>query len=367
MKSMSMTIDPEALRKNLGEVWAALSREAAADGHEVTRACSLTLIAVVDDDGEAESISEVLGDLMQSYPSRDIVLRLAPGQTDLLDANVDARCWKPHGQQRQICSEQIVIRCSDTTLVEVPAVVESLIVPDLPVVLWCASARVLDSPAFSTIARLAGHIVLDSFSSPDPLRALASLRRGVPDAALVSDLSWTRLTRWRALLAQVFENKLYRRQTPQLDELVIHYECSEEHRVPPTALLLAGWVAACLSWDGVEQRDEESASELRLQRASGWARVVFEGHAASVRPGRLLSFSLSSHGENGVRISIARSSLTCGEVRIDLGGAEPVISRVSLPRSTPLLLLGEELGAHRRDTVFEHSLGRALQIGERLK
>lgn len=245
-----MSIDPEALRRRLEEVWTELGRQADADGNEVTRACALTLIAVVDEDDQADAASETLAELMREYPSRDIVLRLTPGAVNLLEADVDARCWMPSGGRRQICSEQIVIRCSDETLGEVAGVIDPLLVPDLPVVLWCPSERARSLPAFQAVAEPADRIFVDSFGSPQPADALGKLRLLAEKHPQISDLSWTRLTRWRALLAQVFQNELYRLQIPKFDELAVRYESREPGRIPPTALLLAGWIVSRLNWAG---------------------------------------------------------------------------------------------------------------------
>src|SRR6185436_12372294 len=120
-------IDPEQIRRRLTEVWTSL-------GDEVMRACALTLITVVDSENSPSTITQTLAELMPEHPSRSIVVRLE--SEDCLEADVEAQCWMPFGQRRQICSEQIVIRCSVNTLDQVPGVVLPLIVPDLPLVVW---------------------------------------------------------------------------------------------------------------------------------------------------------------------------------------------------------------------------------------
>src|SRR5712692_8449098 len=170
-------IDPEKIRKRLDEVWTGLGRQASVESHEVMRACALTLIAVVDAGKLSEAASETLADLMRQHPSRTILVRLAAGQADVLEADVEARCWTPFGMRRQICSEVIAIDCSEKTLGDVPGVILPLVVPDLPVVLWCASDSALQSPAFATLAQPAGRIILDSRRAERPLELLASLKK----------------------------------------------------------------------------------------------------------------------------------------------------------------------------------------------
>lgn len=307
-------IDPEHIRRRLAEVWTSL-------GDEVMRACALTLITVVDSDNKADSpvaIAQTLAELMPEHPSRSIVVRLE--SEDCLEADVEAQCWMPFGQRRQICSEQIVIRCSGNTLDQVPGVVLPLIVPDLPVVVWCASREAFRSPAFPALAASAHRVLIDSFRIPEAFPAPG-----------IADLSWTRLTRWRALLAQVFENKLYR---GDFSTLTVYHESSR----PPAALLFAGWLN----------------SRLTLHH--------IDFHSNGLEPtGRISGIELAS---DSTRIAIHRLSDSSGEVRLELAGRDPVMNRVSLTPSTDLLLVGEELSIHSRDLVYEQSREEALRIGE---
>jgi len=335
-------IDPEKIRRELDEVWTTLGREAGEAGEEVMRACALTLITVVDEDQNPDAVLQSLAELMREHPSRSIVVRVAAGEDDRLEAGVDARCWRPFGGRQQICSEQIVMQCSQKTLAEAPGVILPLVVADLPAVLWCPSARACRSPAFPALAATAGRIILDTGRCPEA--------GAVPGAAAAADLSWTRLTRWRALLAQVFENDLCRRRIGDFSRLTVYYEFPRGAGIPRAALLLAGWVGSRLGWDA--------------DRARGGLR--FEGSEGS-GPGRLRGFELDAEGEAGpaIRISIARHGPASGQVRVDVAGHEPLMNRVSLQPSTDVLLLGEELGIQGRDAVFEQSREWAGEWAER--
>ncbi|GEM_PF-1199743 len=361
-----MTIDPEELRGRLDQVWAGLARAAAADGHEVMRACGRTLVSVVDQSRESGDVLEMLAELLHANPSRSIVVLLAAGDAEQLAADVDARCWMPSGS-RQICSEQIVIRCSERTLAEVPGVVAPLVVADLPVVLWCASERACRSPAFFSLAAPAGRIILDTFSAERPLEAFETvIERQRRSQALIADLSWTRLTRWRALLAQVFENRLYRAHIPDFNRITIQYQ-DKSGRIPPTALLFAGWVTSRLHWQPQATQPHAGSGILSFQRPNGPALATLERQDSPGSPERLLSFELTGEAPAAPRISIGRVGEACGEVRIQAAGLDSVMNRVSLPAPTDLMLLGEELAISQRDLMFEESLEWAVQIARNLQ
>ena len=314
-------IDPERLRRRLSEVWTAL-------GDEVMRACALTLVAVVDPAAGPEEAARTLAELMPEHPSRAVIIRLEDGPPDLLDADVEAQCWMPFGQRRQICSEQIVIRCSDQTFGEVPAVVLPLVVPDLPVVVWCASRRAWLSSAFPNLAASAGRVIADSAAIPEAF-----------GAAGVADLAWTRLTRWRALLAQVFDNEVYRRRILEFSSLAIRHEGTRS----PAALLFAGWLASCLAWD------DDRLRAIRFETTGD------DG------VGRLLGFDLAG---GSARVSVHRTGDACGQVLLEASGQKPVQNRVSLAPSTDRLLLEEELSIQAPDPVFDQSRRWALRLAE---
>ena len=340
-------IDPEKLRKQIDEVWAALSHKSDSEGQGVMRACALTLIAVIDDDDNSGGVTETLAQLMPEHPSRAIVIRLAPDGRDLLEADVEAQCWMPFGGRQQICCEQIVIRCSEQTLGEVPGVVLPLLVADLPAVLWCASRRAWQSESFPLLAGMTQRVILDTFRFPVPAKALEALMAQLAaPGALVSDLSWTRLTRWRALVAQVFENEHCRRQIPYLRDLTIYYEGAS---MPPTALLMAGWVAQALGWD-----------------PKGGAGLHFRRSGKQDAGPRMTAVELQSERDPAMLLWIGRSAPAFGEVRLETAGLEPVMNRVALPPSNDLLLLEEELAIQAPDPIFERSLGWASRIARTL-
>jgi glucose-6-phosphate dehydrogenase assembly protein OpcA len=340
-------IDADRLRRRLDEIWTALGRDASAQDQEVMRACSLTLIAVVEAEHDPETVAQSLGELMRQHPSRTILVRLVAGSALLLEAEVEARCWRPYGDHQQICSEQIVVRCSEATLAEVPGAILPLLVPDLPVVLFCPSLRAWRSAAFGALAELAGRIIFDTFSAPQPLEALSDvqeLRR--LGRAQLSDLSWTRLSRWRALLAQVFENDLYRARLRNFSEAVVYYQGSNSRRVPPTCLLLGGWLVSRLHW-------------TRDQIATGFR---FEHRPADQPEGKLAAFELLS-GDPAVRVRVSRCTSSSGEVVVEMKDLDPVMNRVSLAPSNLVLLLSEELSIRRPDLVFAESLDWAVRLG----
>ena len=147
---MSATVAPDAILKELAALWTQEGKQGDAG---VLRACSMTLLVMAEaerrcrrarrNDGRADAAS---------IRRARILIRLRGDGERALSERVYQQCWKPFGQRQQICCEQIEITASDAALADLPSVILPLAVPDLPVILWCRSARLVRRPEFGAIA-----------------------------------------------------------------------------------------------------------------------------------------------------------------------------------------------------------------------
>lgn len=235
------TISAEKLLKDLAEVWVSLGKESvdnSAGG--ILRACALNLLVCVEDDLD---VGETVALLMHEYPSRVIVLRVKPGSE--MSGRALATCWMPFGRRQQICCEQIEITTPPEMLADVDPVIRGVFAGDLPIVFWCRSDGLLQNAAFrDQLMPMAHKVIVDSGASSDPEALLRDLQRLTYQGRRISDLSWTRVTRWRETIAQLFELPAVRSSVDAISELTILHTSPQ---VPPAARYLAGWVEGCLS------------------------------------------------------------------------------------------------------------------------
>jgi glucose-6-phosphate dehydrogenase assembly protein OpcA len=325
-ETVTGTVAPEKILKQLAELWVSTGKEGAAEGgHGVLRACTMTLVVVAEESEDAAALGETLAALMPEHPARAIVIRLHGAGERALSERVYAQCWMPFGQRRQICCEQVEIVASDSALADLPSVVLPLAVADLPVILWCRSARVLNMPEFRQLAAMATRLVVDSQTFPNADAALRWLTSAVVESRPpIGDLAWTRLTRWREMLAQVFEN----RQNLARLGTAARVRVSDGGPASVRALYFAAWVKDALESLGAQV-------SVTLSRESATFVEVASGDFA-VRLGR--------QGERLV---------------MTVDGGEQC---TSLPTPTDYLLMREELGIVRRDAVFESTLASAARL-----
>ena len=225
----------------------------------------MTLVVVVDEEHSVEAMGNARK-ATHEHPARvlGVVLGSARGPV-----SVDAQVGTGAGWG----GEAAVIRLSGEVVKHADSVILPLLLPDSPVAIWWPHEPPADPAA-------------------DPLGALA--RRRITDAAEVhrgkstalqtqcasyvagnTDLAWTRLTPWRALLAAALD------QHP----LKVVSATVTSERVSPSADLLAAWLRSRLK---VEVRRKGSSGP-------GLTEVVLETREGPIRisrtDGRLATFT----------------------------------------------------------------------------
>lgn len=324
---------PERILRELSDLWVSQAK-GDEGGAGVLRACSMTLIALSEAGDDAADLGETLAALMPEHPARTILIRLSGAGKAALEDRVYAQCWMPFGQRRQICCEQVEITVSDAALRDLPPVVLPLTVADLPVILWCRSARVWGMQKFDALAGMATKVVLDSSELPDAGESLRRLRQATELGCVIGDLSWTRLTRWREMLSKLFENRENLAAVDKIARVTVQYPGDA-----PTAssLYMAAWVTDCLRAVGV-------TPEVRLQTGA-WS-----GHGPAPK---VLGVLLEG---DGVSVELSR-----WEDRM-VTTVNGLAQCVNLPMVTEYSLMREELGIVKRDPTFDGVLASALRL-----
>jgi len=319
---VSATVSPDVILKQLAALWTEEGKQGDAG---VLRACSMTLVVLAEEGEGTESLGETLAALMPEHPARTILIRLRGAGERALNERVYQQCWRPFGQRQQICCEQIEIGASDAALDDLPSLILPLLVSDLPVIVWCRSPRLTRMAAFRDIASIANKLILDSAAYSGPADAIARLVEAQGAGVRLGDLAWTRLTRWRETLARVFDNRENLAQLPKIAEVKVGFDSGSA----TAAWYLAAWTANSLHSVDVKPK-------LSLDAGAG-------------------ALALELSGE-GFRVALARAG---GVLTVATGD---LTNCTNLPPFTDYLLLREELGIVRRDTVFERTLSSAARL-----
>lgn len=313
-------ISASKILKDLDALWLSLSQQEDPNhGSAVLRACAMTLIAAVEGDGA--DLGETLAMLVRQHPSRLILLTVQRTDERVLEAGVTAQCWMPFGRRQQICCEQIVLNASTPSLIEIPPVVRGLIVPDLPVACWVRGRDLARAPEMKGVIDLADKLIVDSGGVPDLSRQVELIRSNETATRRVGDLAWTRLTRWREAIAQLFDDEGGGARAREIERVRIEYQ--GDH-IPISAYYLAAWVRNSLERPPV---------------------FDFVRSGAATDRARVLRVALSG---GAVDASITVSSDR--DVELHAGKRD---SQTVFPRLSEYELLREELAVLGPDPVYE--------------
>jgi len=219
----------------------------------MTSGLALTLIAVVGERPGSRStpVKEVEDAATVSaamHPCRLLVVTRPAGGHDHTPDRLDAEIVV--GGRLGPC-EAVIMRMQGRLALHADSVVIPLIAADVPVVTWWHGVPPEQISA-DPLGVVAGRRITDVAQAPDPVAALR--QRALDYAAGDTDLAWTRITGWRALLAGALDAAGNGAWPPR----AITIEAPPED---VSALLLAGWLQARLGTQPV-LRQETGASAL---------------------------------------------------------------------------------------------------------
>ena len=170
-----------------------------ASGGAIALGRVLTLILVTED-ANAEEAIRAANDASREHPCR--VLAVVRGErrgSARLDAQI--RVGGDAG-----ASEVIVLRMYGPLSDHGDSVVVPMLLPDSPIVVWWPG-HAPEVPSEDALGRMAQRRITDASLSRNPARALQ--QRAVRHAQGDTDLAWTRITNWRALLAAALDQPPY--------------------------------------------------------------------------------------------------------------------------------------------------------------
>ncbi len=372
-------IDIRAIERELNDLWKQLAENANGEKQQaVTRTCVLNLIVVTGGGRAAEHATATIARLTGRHPNRAFVISAAPNaRKDVLDAWVQTHCQMPSPGRPQVCGEQITIEARGSAVDRVAGTLLPLLVPDVPVMLWWPRGEPVDDPRFLKFADMVDRVIIDSatFAAPEAgLARMAALLehdgRQSGAGTAISDLSWSRLTPWRELIAQFFDAHALVAHLAEITRVTVDYEARAGAVADRSqALLLVGWLAARLGWRTANPPIERpDGTTLHLASPTG-APIAVELRPAAPADDALDRLSALAIECRRARFKIARDDTPdCAVARSEIEGMQLIQRKVRLERLDEAELIGEELRLLGHDQTFEAVLkvtaGLIPQAGE---
>ncbi|AOS63150.1 glucose-6-phosphate dehydrogenase assembly protein OpcA [Actinoalloteichus hymeniacidonis] len=213
----------------------------------------LTLAIITDDGTQAEEAIAAANEASREHPCRVVLIaKGARRAAARLDAQI--RVGGDAG-----ASEVIMLRLYGPLADEGASCLVPLLLPDAPVVAWWPY-ETPKVPADDPIGRLAHRRITDAKSERNPVKALE--HRAAVYADGDTDLAWTRLTSWRALLATALDLPPHEK----VESATVTGRADS-----PSTTLLAAWLATALQVpvQRVRSEDGQGIVSVVLERPSG--------------------------------------------------------------------------------------------------
>jgi glucose-6-phosphate dehydrogenase assembly protein OpcA len=311
----------------------------------------------------------------------------AESRDPTVQAHILFECGGESTDRVHACFELVQIDAQRKDMEQIEGLLAPVLIVGLPTVVWVPRGDEGVLRVLKAVADAVDHIITDSAGFPDPVTGVVELQRlteVLPGRVVLSDLSWTRLTPWREMIAELFEVRERRSMLGRIERVLVTY--GSEATMPgagyadwrPAAarsLLLVAWLASRLGW---QPRPEGWAVEgdalvTRFDRLGGRSdggtlRVELQPHRC--RPGTFggvesvtLEIARSSSGEEEAVLTFTRSpeSGVCA-ARVRRSGADDQVRTLEVPLPGEADLLSEELSYHGRDGVFREALAMAAGL-----
>lgn len=357
--SNSIPADVSGIERELQRQW-----QAHAFRNPVVRTRSLNLVVVSPGD---ETPTGVIEQLTEAHPCRAILINMGAKTPDFL-AEVSSSCAVAHAGAGCLTREEVCLRVPyEVESGKLESVVVPLLVPDLPVFLWWRSRPDLENELFTRLASHSDHFVLDSAECEDPWMGLVGIGHAIAGRrwrAAVTDLAWSRITAWRELTAQFFDNRQCAEYPAHI--CAVSIACGNGGRLPADAVLFAAWIARQLEWRATSETGASASGPSRNQRLmlgrNGNRREIGFVLDRSAARG-LQSVRLNAESDKDATFVIQQTSNRSGMTTTTRLGAQKQIQR-TVRRGVLTLaeMIGSEISRSSRDMLYEQVLGVVAEI-----
>jgi glucose-6-phosphate dehydrogenase assembly protein OpcA len=205
------------------------------EGGAITMARVLTLVIAPDTSAILEESIEAANSASHEHPCRVIVV--VPEDPDATEPKLDGQIRVGHDAGS---GEVVVLKLSGPLAKQASSVVTPFLLPDTPVVAWWPAVAPA-IPAQDPLGQLAIRRITDATNGVAPLESIKSRLEGY--TAGDTDLAWSRITYWRALLTATLDQAPFEPITSALVSGL---------KTEPSLDVLAGWLASRI--DGPVQR-----------------------------------------------------------------------------------------------------------------
>jgi len=242
----------------------------------MTRASLINLAVYSEAPDSLGKNTAILSQLAEDHACRAIVIAADPGAPESgVDAWISAHCHVSQAGRKQVCSEQLSFSIRGQHCGLLPNIVFAQLDSDLPLYLWWQEnfRAPMDPQLWAWVDR----VIYDSrdwSNFDEQMRLVEQAQEEARLRIVLCDLNWIRLVHLRLALAHFFDHPITHHHLQEFRRLEIEHAPGFRS----TALLLIGWLAGQLGWDGggddspnfwLSAEDHDREIEVTLQEKEG--------------------------------------------------------------------------------------------------
>jgi Glucose-6-phosphate dehydrogenase subunit len=384
------------IEHELARIWATQDLTTAVDGqpgrYVAARSSVMNLVVVGRRPEVAVHCAATIQALTGRHPSRTMIVGSAdPDGPSWLDARIEAHCILPREGSPETCAEMIHVTVGGEAGRHLAAIVNPLLIHDLPVTVWWPDEPPLGLPATRDLLASADRLVVDGSTwngdGLDRLRELHGL--AVSSRLAVSDFALMRQSRWREAIASIFDDPEFLPYLHSLRRIAVTYGTHDAtgsfgytNLVKP--VYHVAWLASRLGLHVAKPlaaiAGPTKPPPSRVVRSTGviqaagrgLSAVLSDGHrevSVLVRPvlspmpaGTTLRVELLAERRGSeLRADVTAEAETV-HVRVWQDGVEALERQFRAPRLTEVDLLLEAIEGGRRDPVGAGALHSAANL-----
>ena len=349
------SVPPSSVQNELNKIWRQTAdldfqREKVKSGEAAPRVRAIlsNLIILVSEKNYADhkaNIERLITEMCVSHPSRFFVVLYRPNsekssQSHTLSTAVSSRCVLSNSQAH-VCSEEIYISAKGSGVLSVSHLLLSLLVPDVTTTLlvfgdFDAEGRqaeeltksgVVTEESFlglvAGIQKQCDRVIYDSGTFTDfylsekvlwtlnPIPSAEILAKPYTAFQRLRDSNWSRLKRWRSLVAEQFDSTLFADGLTDISSIKLYSTATEKEiksgNLPAETILLAGWFFKSLGINSIKltKTGSDAPVAIACEGVTGSAPLL----EFFVAPPEMISKRKATRQLVGVKVTLLSSGM----------------------------------------------------------
>ena len=365
--------------RELARMWAIPKLVTQIDGvearHIAARTSVMNLVVVARRPEIGEHAAATIQQLTGRHPSRTLIVSTGdPDGPTWINAMVQAHCMLPGEDAPETCAEMIYLTAGGDAGRHLGAIVEPLLVHDLPVTLWWPGEQHFQMAIAQGLLKITDRLVVDGSSwSGDGLQHVRDMARAMDQARLaVFDFALVRQSRWREAIASVFDMPECLPYIRSIRRVAVAYATHDPTGTPGTAPSPANLAASPDRGSVAGMRRAGAGRPRHAATHRGLSAVLHDGHAevaVVIRPiaspmpsGTTLRVELLAERRGSeLRADVTAEAETV-RVRVWEDGVELLERLFRSARRTEVDLLAEAIEAPGADPVAAGAIRMAAAM-----